>query len=565
MIPPPTDTPNAVPSPTSFAAPDAAASDSPWPAPAVQFAAPDAPKNTVPAPPSFAAPDAATSDSPWPAPAVQLDPTLWAPLWAPLGGNGETSSQPRHGAAASPQRHNRWQWLGLAGVVLLLGTFAVTGTRSNPYAAAWDTRVSDLVTFVEQERGLTFKHPVAFDFMTESAFVSEISGGRQQPAADRQSLAESIMRARGYIGQVFSATSVEQDFVSNVTGYYSHRDKRMRVRGTELSAYIKLTLVHELTHALQDQRFGINALYKKVSSDEQAFVLQSLIEGDARAVENSYYRSLSSVDQRSIDDTEHPSDQPNRLSHTPDALQVRDGAPYELGAQMVNTLRHLGGVERLNEAFRHPPKGEAAVLFPFAPAATSSAPPRFTAAAGEQAVSVAATIDQRSVGPLSTFLTLSSRLDPTTAWRASTGWSSERIQIVHRLGSVCVDSMILGRTSADTERLHTAYESWAAVSPGATVTRRDEAVLVQSCDPKTDAPEPNTGIFSELFQLTETDLTLFKRAENDGVAANRAACAVLGSHQRIDALALDPNDLAEERLPSNILQALTESIAECKA
>ena len=505
---------------------------------------------------SFAAPDSATRHSPWPPPVAHIG-----------GPGGSARVQFGHGAQGSsthPRGQRRWRWLGLVGVVLLIGSFAFTRTRSSPYAAAWDARVTDLIDFVEQQRGLQFKHPVAFDFMTESEFVAVIADGRQKPPAERQSVAESIMRARGYIGQNFSSTSVEEDFLGNVTGFYSHNDKRMRVRGTELSAYIKLTLVHELTHALQDQWYGINSLYAKVSSDEQAFALQSLIEGDARSIENAYYQSLSTVDQRSIDQAEHPSDRPNRLSHTPDALQVRDGAPYELGAQMVDTLRHLGGIERLNQAFRHPPKGEAAVLFPFAPQDKQPTPPEFTASSGEAPVSPEATVDQRSVGPLSTFLTLSSRLDATTAWRASSGWGGERIQVVHRQGNICVDSMILGRTIEDSERLYTAYESWASFSVGATVTRLSEAVLVQSCDPKTAAPEPNTGIFSELFQLTQTDLTLFQRAEANGVAVNRAACAVLHAHQRVDALALDPNDLRDDQLPSEVVQALEDSIARCK-
>lgn len=531
MNPPPSDPPDVLPPPTSFARPDAAtrrSGSTPW--------------TTV------------TPSTPWPPPSLPF-----------VSGTDSRFEDSTEVAPNQSRGGHRWRWVGLAGVVLLVGAFALTRPRSSPYAKAWDARVTDLVAFVEQERGLTFKHPVAFDFMTDSEFVADISDGRPQPVPERQSLTESILRARGYIGQSFSSASVEQDFLGNVTGYYSHDDKRMRVRGTELSAYIKLTLVHELTHALQDQWFGINSLYAKVSSDEQAFAMQSLIEGDARSVENAYYRSLATVDQRAIDDTEHPSDQPDRLSHTPDALQVRDGAPYELGAQMVDTLRHLGGVDRLNEAFRHPPKGEAAVLFPFAVPVKTSTPPPFTASAGEQAVSVSDTIDQRSVGPLSTFLTLSSRLDATSAWRASTGWGSERIKIVHRLGNVCIDSMILGRTAADSERLYSAYASWATFSTGATVTRQDEAVLVQSCDPKTAAPEPNTGIFSELFQFTETDLALFRRAETDGIPANRAACAVLGAHQHVDALALDPADLQDDQLPSTVVQALDDAIAECKA
>ena len=36
----------------------------------------------------------------------------------------------------------------------------------------WDERVLDHVDFVEDERGLSFDHPVAIDFMPEDEFVA---------------------------------------------------------------------------------------------------------------------------------------------------------------------------------------------------------------------------------------------------------------------------------------------------------------------------------------------------------------------------------------------------------
>jgi hypothetical protein len=463
------------------------------------------------------------------------------------------------------QTNRRWWLLGLVGAVLLGGVFVTTRHRGDSSPKTWDSRVAELVTFVEQERGLTFKHPVAFDFLTDDAFVALVSSKRPAPPAETRDLHEAVLRAKGYIGPNFSTASAEQDFLGSVAGFYSHDDKRMRVRGLELSAYSKLVLVHELTHALQDQRFGITSMYRKVNSDEEAFFVQSLLEGDARDIENVYYRSLSEADQKAIDHTEHPADKADPLAHTPDALQVVDGAPYEFGAQMVATLRHLGGVDRLNAAFRQAPQGEAAVMLPFAPAPDVSRPRQTDYADGGLGrTATPITLGDESVGPLSTFLTLSSRINPTAAWQAASGWGAERTRVVRKDDQVCVESLVRGRSPADTERLNAAYQLWSNQAAGATVTQLTDAISVQSCDPKQNAPEPRTGIFKALYLLTSTDLALFKAAEAEGLESGPASCAVLTAHQQIDGLTLDQQDLLDDKLSADAQAALKTAIAACR-
>ena len=231
---------------------------------------------------------------------------------------------------------------------------------------AWDPRVTELVTFVENERGLKFKHPVPFEFMTEQQFATAITGIRPKSALAHDRVREAVLRARGFVGSDYNSLKAEEDFVSNVTGYYDDIEKKMRVRGTELTPYAKVTIVHELTHAPQDQQFSLKKVRNGIESDEQDFAVKSLIEGDARDIENVYVGSLSETEQKAVYDAEHPAGS-NALDNTPDALQVQFGAPYELGALMVGTLRHIGGIGRLNAAFRTPPRDEAAVVLPFVP------------------------------------------------------------------------------------------------------------------------------------------------------------------------------------------------------
>jgi hypothetical protein len=321
--------------------------------------------------------------------------------------------------------------------------------------------------------------------------------------------------------------------------------------------------VHELTHALQDQQFSIKKVRNGIESDEQDFAVKSLLEGDARDIENAYIGSLSETEQNAVYDAEHPAGS-NALDNTPDALQVQSFAPYELGALMVGTLRHIGGIDGLNAAFHTPPRDEAAVVLPFV-AATPPNPPlaRFIDAAG-MAVPPADLFGYKSIGTLSTFLTLSSRLEPIDAWRAASGWGGEVVLVVRRNEQICVETRVGGKTAADTALLGRAYQQWAALGSQAKVTSETDSVLVEACDPGAAAPVPKTGIFEALYRLSQTDQVLYRHAERDGLKdQKRASCAVLGGHLVIDGTTLDDEVFRTGDLPPELATQATQAAKGC--
>ena len=497
-------------------------------------------------------------------------PDPWAPpTWAPPPRHSlpppPAGWMPTGYPPAQPLKRN---WLPLVAILIVGGfLWVVINPRGGARQAApkaWDPRVTELATFVENERGLKFKHPVPFEFMTEEQFVVAITGIRPKANPARDQVHEAVLRARGFVGPDYNSAKAEEDFVSNVTGYYDDVDKKMRVRGTELTPYAKVTIVHELTHALQDQQFSIKKVRNGIESDEQDFAVKSLLEGDARDIENAYVNSLSDTEQKAVSDAEHPAGS-NALDNTPDALQVQLGAPYELGALMVGTLRHIGGIDRLNAAFRSPPRDEAAVVLPFVPETQSNVPlSLFEGDVAAKAVPPADLFGYQSVGTLSTFLTLSSRLDPINAWRAASGWGGEVIRVVRRDDQICVDTRVGGKTAADTALLGRAYQEWALLGSQAKVTAGNDSVLVESCDPGAAAPVPKTGIFEAIYRLSQTDQVLYRHAERDGLKdQKRASCAVLGGHLVIDGTTLDDEVFRTGDLPPELGAQATQAAQGC--
>ena len=168
------------------------------------------------------------------------------------------------------------------------------------WATEWDPKVADLVTFVETERGLKFTYPVAVDFIAPEAFDKAIGTANarrtDEPADDPHAV---LLRALG-LGPMTSfdvtaavSTTTTIDLQSGkgsspVVGLYNPATHRIRVRGSDLTAATKATLVHELTHALQDQHFDLDALYVGATTNTQAAAIHAAIEGDAVAVESAY-------------------------------------------------------------------------------------------------------------------------------------------------------------------------------------------------------------------------------------------------------------------------------------
>ena len=71
-----------------------------------------------------------------------------------------------------------------------------------------------------------------------------------------------------------------------ILAYYDFHDKKVRVKGTALTPDVRVTLAHELTHALQDQYFDLGREDTLPDDAQQAF--RSVIEGDAVVVQNAY-------------------------------------------------------------------------------------------------------------------------------------------------------------------------------------------------------------------------------------------------------------------------------------
>jgi hypothetical protein len=128
-------------------------------------------------------------------------------------------------------------------------------------------------------------------------------------------------------------------FGEGVAGYYDPRSKRLRiVSQTTPDALGEMVLSHELTHALEDQRFGL--AIDAGESDDAALARLALVEGTATAVMQDYLVRYIGA-EKALGGLLASAFQTG--PELPKFLQDQLVWPYLGGAQFVQSLRRTAG------------------------------------------------------------------------------------------------------------------------------------------------------------------------------------------------------------------------------
>ena len=393
--------------------------------------------------------------------------------------------------------------------ILLVAAALTTGiaTASAPPAGAatvaaaprakdpstWDPRILPLVKFAEKARKLTFEHPIPVEFLTDAQFRKRVRNDDQKvTAADRRDTQRAVeeIRALGLVVGPVDLIGAEKDLSgADTLGYYDQDAKKMVIRGKDLKdTETRVTVVHELTHTLQDQHFNLNKLSDATKTSGEDTALTALIEGDATRVEDKYLASLSKKEQDAYDealqkelDANKPGAAGTDLAGVPPILGLLDEAPYDFGEPFVDTLAAKNGVTAIDGAFRHPPTSEQQIIDPVVYFDNQSplkvAVPKLDAGDKRQG-------SPDDFGALSLFVMLDSRGSFADALRAAEAWGGDRYVSFRRGGHTCVRIATRGRSNAATRTLGTALQAWAAAGPAnsASVAVQPRLVTLTACD-----------------------------------------------------------------------------------
>lgn len=429
-------------------------------------------------------------------------------------------------------------WIRAAiGATLALGVAGLTlrqvapgqnqeATPATRAPAAWDGRVADLATFVEQRRQLTFTKPVAVDFVDADQFAARLAADPYVASGG------DTGRRKGYDQAAAAAFGVDTKAGSLTpnrvgTAMYLPGERTIVVRSGAVTDKVRIDIVGQLVLALDDQRFGWSRNHERASQQDLAV---NLANGDALRIRKAFIAEVGS-------DSEELS---------VDSLGSALAADLARSTGTVALDRLLADMPASSERILDPTQSDAR-LVPLDVAAPSLG-------AGEKLIGT------DDLGPLNWYLILASAEPPAQALRAALGWGGDEVVFFQRAGVSCARAAWRGDSVADEAEMNDALAVWVAASPAERSARRvGNQLEVEACGSQAaQLPEPATLVTGPLVLslavhgLTEPSADTKAVPDTKAVADTKAvpdakAVQLPLGEARCTALAVVP-DLPAERL-----------------
>ncbi|HEX6493317.1 MAG TPA: hypothetical protein VF112_07380 [Candidatus Dormibacteraeota bacterium] len=351
---------------------------------------------------------------------------------------------------------------------------AVPTPADPPSLAAF---LPDAERFVEAHRGLLFKALPRVLLLDDAAFRARTGGGGG--GLDPTLIAE-IDALQLVPRSVDLAAAGRRAQSESVVGVYEPPSKTVLVRGVAPTPFVREVLVHELTHVLQDQWFGIDRPdLDGPGHYEAALAFSSLVEGDAVRIEDEYLASLP-ASQRARAGLEEDA-ATGVHGDVPAALGAILHFPYTAGAAFVRALATVRGQAAVDAAFRSPPRTSADILEPqrflggTAPDSHVTAPP-----AGGPVLDRGA-IGEFGLRLLLTHAAATGAVSDADADAAAAAWHGDAYVAWTRPGLACVRDTLAAAPGSDHTLLERVLDAYAARATGVTLGDGADTLTLTSC------------------------------------------------------------------------------------
>jgi hypothetical protein len=151
--------------------------------------------------------------------------------------------------------------------------------------------MSEVVPEVERLRGLTFEHAVPVRVVSDDEARTHLM--ERLELFDVPARMQIMQRAYRHLGLLPDDVDVLEAFLEALReqagGYYDPQSKSFFLLDDVPAELIKVLMAHELTHALEDQQYDLDAgLQAVIDDDDQLFALGAVHEGSATLLMTVY-------------------------------------------------------------------------------------------------------------------------------------------------------------------------------------------------------------------------------------------------------------------------------------
>lgn len=386
------------------------------------------------------------------------------------------------------------------------GEHARTPSAGRPPTAEERAAIDRLFRIAERVRGLSFVRPVPVEVQDRDAVVAHLTAQMEEEDLD------TALVVYGALGLLDPEEDLRALLVrvlgEQVVGYYDPKIGKLVVRDDVMRRMprsedgaamdeARMVLVHEMVHALQDQRLGLGETYDVERDSDPDNAFRSLVEGDATLAMIGYLAQRGGADLEALTRSpglirgltgEIDAVPGAELEQAPAILRVTLVAAYLEGLVFSAELHGRGGWPAVDAAYERLPVSSEQVLHP----------DKYLANEPPIAVSLPAfpkleeagltVVEEDTLGELeiSVYLALGSRSD--THPSAAAGWGGDRLR-VYRDGEG--RGVAVWFTAWDSERDAREAEAAARIAAGGSTappTHRVERIgravlLLRGLDP----------------------------------------------------------------------------------
>lgn len=322
-----------------------------------------------------------------------------------------------------------------------------------------DRALEDLIPFVERERGHQFVNtPVVTQLQGDDfvdAFAAVVERNADRYAQDYTNFT-GIYHAMGIIGPDDNLEDIWSSFGdAGVLGFYDREQQQVFLRGSGVDEFTKIVLVHELVHALDDQIFGIERPEYDDRDDEIAWAFSSVLEGNARVIENRYRDTLSASERAAAAEQQRSLPRGTSLRLFTESFLELQSAKYVYGEQLMSEL-WSDGVDAVDAVMVSPPSASEQVLNPELVVGGDEADGPLRAPPADGRI-----FEQGVWGQIGLESILRDELDAETARAAADGWGGDWYVAWTSGSQTCVRLDVQADSADDLDELADALQSWS--------------------------------------------------------------------------------------------------------
>jgi hypothetical protein len=351
-------------------------------------------------------------------------------------------------------------WLALAAVVLAAAGIGGTGF------AAQDSAVDALFAETSALRDLAIRRPVSSRPLSRGEIEQKIlQAFKDQTTPDEIRASELALKTLGMAPQDLDLRDLQLKLLTEqLAGLYDPKAREFYLASWVDPLLQRPVIVHELTHALQDQHFELRRLAEWPDGDSDAqLAAHSLVEGDATLLMAQYVLKHPEAGAAYLQAMATAPKMPV-FENAPRAVRESLTFPFVQGMQFATALHGRGGWKAVSAAYTPLPQSTEQILHldkfdrRERPVAVALADVSGLLGRGWRR------LDSDVSGEAGYQIILDQFLgDPAESRRAAAGWGGDRFSVYERGGDAIVIQMTAWDSEADAREFADAYEKRTAM------------------------------------------------------------------------------------------------------